>query len=286
MADVLEPVGGELLSAAGPARTELLADHPQLAVAHSAVDAGAPTPPPHLHRNHAECFVVLDGTLVVRAGGIEVEAPAGTVAFVPRGSAHAFSVPTGVRFLDLHVPPAGFGSFVRALHAASDQAALDAARARWDQEPADLHGGSVVVVPFQGGETIADQPDRRVHLLVDDADVAITHTVYGPSRRGPDLHVHHLHTDAFLVLEGTMTFAIGEGTLHAGPGTFVAVPPDVVHAFRNGGPEPVRFLNVHAPGCAFGDHLRGTSLDFDQHDPPDSGTAAPAGAVAWTLRTF
>jgi mannose-6-phosphate isomerase-like protein (cupin superfamily) len=30
-------------------------------------------------------------------------------------------------------------------------------------------------------------------------------------------------------------------------GTFVLIPPGVVHGFRNDGDVPVRMLNVHAP---------------------------------------
>ena len=41
-----------------------------------------------------------------------------------------------------------------------------------------------------------------------------------------------------------------------GPGTFVAAPPDTVHGFRNAGPEPIRFLNLHAPPAGFLDRLR------------------------------
>ena len=60
-----------------------------------------------------------------------------------------------------------------------------------------------------------------------------------PGRDGPDPHVHRQHVDAFYVLEGTLTFALGPQAateVVAAAGTLVAVPPDVVHTFWNAGP--------------------------------------------------
>jgi mannose-6-phosphate isomerase-like protein (cupin superfamily) len=63
-----------------------------------------------------------------------------------------------------------------------------------------------------------------------------------------EAHEHATEDDAFYILEGTMTFLLGDDAVAAPPGTFVLVPPGVVHAFRNDGHIPVRMLNVHAPG--------------------------------------
>jgi quercetin dioxygenase-like cupin family protein len=74
---------------------------------------------------------------------------------------------------------------------------------------------------------------------------------------GPiDPHVHDDHTDSFFVLEGEVEFTIGEETLRAGPGTFVAAPPGVRHGFSIPGPGGARFLNIHAPGTGFVASLR------------------------------
>ena len=66
---------------------------------------------------------------------------------------------------------------------------------------------------------------------------------------GRELEAHHHDTedDAFYILEGELTFMLGEDEALAGPGTFVLVPPGVVHGFRNDGDVPVRMLNIHAP---------------------------------------
>ena len=60
-------------------------------------------------------------------------------------------------------------------------------------------------------------------------------------------HVHADEDDAFYILEGELTFLLGDEELPAPPGTFVLVPPGVEHGFRNDGASPVRMLNVHAP---------------------------------------
>jgi mannose-6-phosphate isomerase-like protein (cupin superfamily) len=60
-------------------------------------------------------------------------------------------------------------------------------------------------------------------------------------------HVHDDEDDAFYIVAGEMTFTLGDEVVAAPPGTFVLVPPGVVHGFRNDGAAPVRMLNIHAP---------------------------------------
>ncbi|HEY7629376.1 MAG TPA: cupin domain-containing protein [Thermoleophilaceae bacterium] len=60
-------------------------------------------------------------------------------------------------------------------------------------------------------------------------------------------HTHDEEDDAFYILEGEMTFTFGDSEALAPPGTFVLVPPEVTHGFRNDGEVPVRMLNIHAP---------------------------------------
>jgi mannose-6-phosphate isomerase-like protein (cupin superfamily) len=62
-----------------------------------------------------------------------------------------------------------------------------------------------------------------------------------------DAHRHQDEDDAFYILEGTMTFDLGEERVTAGRGTFVLVPPGVEHGFRNESGDVVRMLNLHAP---------------------------------------
>lgn len=62
-----------------------------------------------------------------------------------------------------------------------------------------------------------------------------------------EAHVHDGEDDAFYIIEGEMTFTVGDEDVPAPPGTFVLVPPGVEHGFRNDGDGPVRMFNIHAP---------------------------------------
>jgi mannose-6-phosphate isomerase-like protein (cupin superfamily) len=62
-----------------------------------------------------------------------------------------------------------------------------------------------------------------------------------------EAHVHADEDDAFLIVEGELTFEFGDEVVAAPPGTFVLVPPGIEHGFRNDGSAAVRMLNIHAP---------------------------------------
>lgn len=68
-----------------------------------------------------------------------------------------------------------------------------------------------------------------------------------PGRHGPEMHVHDDEDDAFYILDGELTFLLGEDEVAAPTGTFVLVPPGVEHTFVNRTETPVRILNIHAP---------------------------------------
>jgi mannose-6-phosphate isomerase-like protein (cupin superfamily) len=62
-----------------------------------------------------------------------------------------------------------------------------------------------------------------------------------------EAHVHEDEDDAFYILDGELTFVLGDDEVAAPAGTFVLVPPGVEHGFHNDGDSPVRILNIHAP---------------------------------------
>ena len=274
----------------GPdATVELLADHPSLAVSAARFAPGAgpvlPAPPPHVHAAHTEALLVLDGVLRLVLGSEERVAGAGTVVVVPPGVVHTCRAEGEARFLDFHTPSTGYGTFVRALSAAEDENELAQARAMFDQQASPAGDGadaSAVVVVRSGGvdgEAITDRPGRRVTLLADSEHLTLTEFDYGPGQRGASPHVHHDHSDAFLVVGGELEITFEDGPLQAPAGTFVLIPPDVVHSFDNATEAAARFFNVHAPSCGFGEYLRGRNPGFDQHEPPPSGGLDPSAVV-------
>jgi quercetin dioxygenase-like cupin family protein len=135
------------------------------------------------------------------------------------------------------------------------------------------------------GETITERPEREVRILVGLDGIAITESRYGPGERGPEAHVHRHHADAFLVLDGELTLTLTDGERRAPAGTWLLVPPHVVHSFRNDGSSDARFLNLHSPGMGFDRYLRGELPDFDQHEAPADGGAAPTSVVVCTSDT-
>jgi quercetin dioxygenase-like cupin family protein len=60
-------------------------------------------------------------------------------------------------------------------------------------------------------------------------------------------HVHDEEDDSFYILDGELTFLLGDEEVRAPAGTFVLIPPGVEHGFRNDTDEVVRILNIHAP---------------------------------------
>ena len=47
----------------------------------------------------------------------------------------------------------------------------------------------------------------------------------------PPRHIHHREDETFYVVEGEMTFSVGEQTIKATPGTMVFAPRDIPHSF-------------------------------------------------------
>src|SRR5215210_5198797 len=67
--------------------------------------------------------------------------------------------------------------------------------------------------------------------------------VLEPQGAQAPLHLHRKEDEAFYVLEGQMTFRIGEETITARPGSFLFGPKDVPHTYSvDSGPARLLFL--------------------------------------------
>jgi len=69
-----------------------------------------------------------------------------------------------------------------------------------------------------------------------------------PTAAGPPAHVHEREDEAFYILEGELTFQIGERTVQAAAGTFAFAPRGIVHKFFNPGAKPAKALVIVSPG--------------------------------------
>jgi len=290
MEKVVEARPGKLLADRPELHLELVADTPWLGAAHGTLGSGGPLPPPHVHREHADCFLVLEGGLRLLLADGEREVQDGAWVQVPAGVVHTFAPVGRLRMLNVHTPPSGYSGYIQRMASAAGPEDVYKAREGFDLHDPPEEGGvdpaTAVAVQLGGGsgETITNRPGRRATLLADTTEVTATEFAHDPGEQGPDPHVHHHHADAFIVLEGVLMLTVAGAPLHATAGTVVVVPPLVAHSYTNDGADAaVRFLNLHAPSCGFGDYLRGRNPDFDQHDPPPDGGADAASAVVTRL---
>jgi mannose-6-phosphate isomerase-like protein (cupin superfamily) len=90
-------------------------------------DPGAPAGPPrwiaplHRHHNDDEAWYVVAGTLGVKKADDEIEAPAGSAIFVPRGTPHTYwnASPEPLRYLLIMTPK--IYALIQAIHVAQDR---------------------------------------------------------------------------------------------------------------------------------------------------------------------
>jgi len=76
---------------------------------------------PHVHREHDDISVVVEGTLAYETGDEKFEASAGSFVLIPRGLRHRWWNPRAepATFVNIHIPGYGFERFVRELVALS-----------------------------------------------------------------------------------------------------------------------------------------------------------------------
>jgi mannose-6-phosphate isomerase-like protein (cupin superfamily) len=89
-----------------------------------------------------------------------------------------------------------------------------------------------------------------------------------PHTRGPGAHSHS-EDDIFFVLEGTMSFLIGDRWVDASRGAFVLAPAGITHDFENRGDVRAGVLNLSIPG-GFEDSMPAIVQWFREHPPEDA----------------
>jgi quercetin dioxygenase-like cupin family protein len=107
----------------------------------------------------------------------------------------------------------------------------------------------VVVKQAVEGRTIAVVGDVYRFLAVGE-DTNGKYTVWEasvPPGGGPPPHVHSREEEGFYVLEGEITFFIGDQRLIASAGMFANMPVGTPHAFKNESGRPARMLISVAP---------------------------------------
>ncbi len=107
--------------------------------------AGAPGPPAHVHHEHEEAFLVLDGELTLQIDNHVTRVTAGGCVLVPRGSVHrpanTSAAPTRFVFVSSPAMDGFFVEMAQLMKRTSGKPAsseLAAIGARWDTQYVDL----------------------------------------------------------------------------------------------------------------------------------------------------
>ena len=74
----------------------------------------------------------------------------------------------------------------------------------------------------------------------------VEHPLEPGSLAGP-LHTHTNEDEFSYVIQGTMSFQVGEQVYDARPGAYIAKPRGVPHTFWNARSEPARMMEIIAP---------------------------------------
>lgn len=86
----------------------------------------------------------------------------------------------------------------------------------------------------------------------DEDETAATYSIsewfLEPHSSGPGAHSHAEHDDIFYVIQGVMSFLVGDEWIDVPTGGFVRAPPGVTHDFANRTDAPAGVLNIYVPG--------------------------------------
>ena len=113
---------------------------------------------PHLHREHADSFYVLEGELAMLVHGEEHVIGPGSSVCAPPGVVHGFRSLSPARFLNFHTPDGGFAKHLRALHR-GDSGGFDTV----DAEPGSGLPASQAILHAGEGERLS--ADGRVATI-------------------------------------------------------------------------------------------------------------------------
>jgi quercetin dioxygenase-like cupin family protein len=106
---------------------------------------------------------------------------------------------------------------------------------------------------------------------------ALTETILVAGSEPPP-HIHHSEDEAIYVLEGELSFQVGDSKFERGPGSFVFMPKDVAHGFTVLGGEETRVLFIFSPPGIEG-FFRGVGLPGDTPTPPPPPEGPPPPEV-------
>jgi len=114
---------GESITDRPGRRATLLVDTDELTVSEFFYGPGERGAEPHVHRHHADAFLVVEGEFTFASRDGSLTAPAGTLLLFPPGVVHGFDNDSAAnaRLFNLHAPASGFADHLRGRNPGFDQ---------------------------------------------------------------------------------------------------------------------------------------------------------------------
>jgi quercetin dioxygenase-like cupin family protein len=116
-------VEGEKITDRPERRATVLLDADELVVSEFLYGPGERGAQPHVHHDHADAFLVVEGELALTVGDGRVTIPAGTFALLPPNVVHGFDNDGAGSMLvyNFHLPASGFADYLRGRNPGFDQ---------------------------------------------------------------------------------------------------------------------------------------------------------------------
>jgi quercetin dioxygenase-like cupin family protein len=220
-------------------------------------------PPPHIHRREDEITFVVDGEFEYVVGEQIIRASAGTCLFLPRNVVHHFrNVGTTTGTLLGVATPGGFASFIEdggVRIADRHTAPVPRAIALPKLAAASARHHIELLPTWVASDRAAPRAPRRsvnvfglnIRLLLTSDETRGQFCVAEVTARPGDAvlpHSHRREDEIFHVLDGAFEFELPSRTVVAPAGTFVHVPRNTMHGFRNVSSTSAKLLDMHTPG--------------------------------------
>jgi len=129
-----------------------------------------------------------------------------------------------------------------------------------------------VIAPGQG--KLTGYPGGGMTLLFQGRagtdEISVIEVVVPPRSLGAPPHLHHNEDEYFYVVEGELTFLVGNEEKIAVRGTYAALPRELRHGYWNGSDAPARVLVTIAPG-QFGQFFLDVAKDLEKRAPQQIG---------------
>jgi hypothetical protein len=90
-----------------------------------------------------------------------------------------------------------------------------------------------------------------------------------PGTLGVPPHTHSHEDELSYILEGDVTFLVGEDVIHAPAGSYVFKPCGIPHAFWNASARPARILEFIIIPAGFEKYFEEVAAAFRSDGPPD-----------------